>query len=73
MPELSSFDDRFFSAIWKELPHFGFDPFQIKQDGMIRRQKLAFSPTFRDGVLIRLMPGKSSECLNWVGMEFNLF
>jgi hypothetical protein len=61
------YDSRFYQAIWRNLPGFGFNPNQ--PPGPIRRNWIAFSPTLRDGALTRITP----PSITWIGLETSSF
>lgn len=66
-PELKSYDARFFSLLWQQMPQFGIDP--TTETGPLKRKKLIFSPTLRDGTMVRTCP----PTVNWIGLESNTF
>ena len=57
------YDERFFGVIWENLHHFGIDP--NATTGVINRKRVVFSPTLRDGAMVRTGPGS----LTWVGLD----
>jgi len=57
------YDLRFFNAIWKSMPGFGAD--FSSDNGPIKRHRVAFSPSLRDGTMVRTGPSN----LHWAGME----
>ena len=63
-PEFEGYDSRFFDSIWNHLAVAGFD-FEAPQNGFLKRELHAFSPTLRDGTLARSAP----ESLRWIGTE----
>lgn len=63
----TQYDARFFSALWLACPRFGFDP--LKPQGPLRKAPTFFSPTIRDGSMIRSGPSQ----IAWVGTEDSLF
>ncbi len=65
--EPKGYDQRFFKAIWDCLPHFGFS--LQSNDQRIKRTKTVFSPTLRDGGMVRMGPVN----INWVGLENSPF
>lgn len=61
------YDSRFFKSIWSVMPFLGLD---LSQDQTpIRRNSVGFSPTLRDGLMVRTGP----ETLSWAGMEQSPF
>jgi hypothetical protein len=61
------YDARFFKAIWDHCPAYGFNP---KADtGPLRRSRVVFSPTLRDGSMVRVGP----VSVNWIGLESSGF
>lgn len=62
-PELKHYDSRFYNSLWKGAHTTGFDP--SENSTPIPRKKIAFSPTLRDGTLVRTAP----EELQWIGTE----
>lgn len=62
-PELRGYDARFFAQLWKNLSAFGFTA--EADSGPLKRKRMAFSPTLRDGALVRT----GASALGWVGME----
>jgi hypothetical protein len=61
------YDTRFFQALWEAMPRFGFD--STREPGPIRRNWVAFTPTLRDGSLVRSGPVN----LHWVALESSAF
>lgn len=61
------YDPRFYQAIWKHLPEFGFDLSQ--SPGPIKRNWMFFSPTLRDGALLEATP----STVTWIGTETSSF
>lgn len=62
----AGYDFRFLKAIWKSMPLFGFDP---KAASPLRKQWALFSPTLRDGALVRSGPNS----VNCIGLESSSF
>lgn len=69
LPELYGYDARFFSALWEQMPHFGFDLSKPCQQGPIQRRRMLFSPTLRDGTMVRTC----SPAVHWIGLEAYLY
>ena len=65
--ELAGYDERFFASVWQHLPEFGFQA-EAEPTGIPRR-KSAFTPTLRDGSIMRGSP----ESLLWIGLEMQPF
>ncbi len=64
---LSGYDPRFFKALWDASLELGFG---VTPDrSRLRRAKIAFSPTLRDGAIVRNGPVEVS----WIGTEASLF
>lgn len=61
------YDARFFKAIWNIMPGLGFD--LSNDNGPIRHHRIGFSPTLRDGTMVRTGPSS----LSWVGLELSPF
>lgn len=61
------YDARFFKSLWEHCPLFGFNP--APDTGPMRRVRTAFSPTLRDGSMVRTGP----VTLGWVGLESSSF
>ncbi|OFZ69599.1 MAG: hypothetical protein A3K03_09635 [Bdellovibrionales bacterium RIFOXYD1_FULL_44_7] len=66
-PEYKGYDQRFFFSVWAQMQRFGFNP--ADDSDPIRRKKLVFSPTIRDGSILRDAP----PGLTWAGLEMNPF
>lgn len=64
--EASGYDSRFYHAVWQNIESFGFTP---DPESILRQQKIVFSPTLRDGDLLRSGPSS----LNWIGLESSPF
>jgi hypothetical protein len=62
------YDPRFFDTLWRNLDGFGFDP-AAPSDCPMRRKRVVFSPTLRDGTMVRTGP----VSLSWVGLEEHPF
>lgn len=66
------YDHRFFEVLWKNIKHYGFDPFAKKQQRTLyptlSEAIFAFTPTLRDGTLIRGATG-----IQWIGTESDPF
>lgn len=61
------YDSRFFKALWDGMPEFGF---HAEEDpGPLKRNRMIFSPTLRDGSLVRNSP----RTLSWIGLEASPF
>jgi hypothetical protein len=65
--EPAGYDYRFFQVLWEQMSTVGFNP--SPETGLIKRNKVAFSPTLRDGTIVRSAP----PSLNWVGLEASSF
>lgn len=65
--EPQGYDSRLFKAIWDNMPIFGFDP--AASPGPLKRQWAAFSPTLREGAMVRT--GHSQ--IHWIGLESSSF
>lgn len=69
--EAEGYDPRFLKAIWDHAPLFGFDPRSLP--GPLRRAKTVFSPTLRDGAMVREGVRHGVQCgattVNWIGLE----
>ncbi len=62
-PEFIGYDRRFFMSLWDHMSEFGLD---LSEDQTyLRKRKVAFTPTLREGTLARLAP----DSLNWLGTE----
>jgi hypothetical protein len=61
------YDERFFGALWEQLPSFGFTP--VSENDPLRRRRTVFSPTLRDGAMVRTGPAS----VVWVGLEAHPF
>ncbi len=59
------YDFRFFESLWPKMESFGFD---ASPEGM-KRKKVIFTPTLRDGALLRSGPKE----LTWIGLEASAF
>ncbi len=59
----SGYDPRFFNSLWENIHLFNFDPTVDK--GPLKRHKVVFSPTLRDGAMMRA----SASSLVWIGLE----
>lgn len=58
--EQRGYDPRFFEAVWKQA-----DFSQLASNGPIKRTPTVFSPTLRDGAMVRTAP----LGLSWIGLE----
>lgn len=65
--EWKSYDVRFFQSLWENVASFGFFP--ETQMGPFKRKAVVFSPTLRDGTIIRSGP----TGMTWIGLEKNPF
>ncbi len=66
LPETSSYDARFFSLVWEMLPKLGLDLTEdLRQTHGFRRKRVVFSPTLRDGTMVRTGP----VSIQWTGLE----
>jgi hypothetical protein len=65
--EPQGYDSRLFKAIWEKMPLFGFDP--SASSGPLKRHWAVFSPTLRDGAMVRTGP----VSVNWIGLEASCF
>jgi hypothetical protein len=65
--EPQGYDSRLFKAIWEKMPIFGFDP--SASSGPLKRHWAVFSPTLRDGAMVRTGP----VSVNWIGLEASCF
>jgi len=65
--EPRGYDPRLYKAIWDQLRKMGFSP--NPEPGTLRRSKIVFSPTLRDGSLVRTGPVN----LSWIGLEGSPF
>lgn len=63
----AGYDARFFKSLWEHCPLFGFDP--TPDTGPMRRARTVFSPTLRDGSMVRTGP----VSVSWVGLESSSF
>jgi hypothetical protein len=61
------YDLRFFKSLWNSTLRSG--PDLTTDNGPIKRHRVAFSPTLRDGTMVRTGPSG----LNWAGMEASPF
>jgi hypothetical protein len=61
------YDPRFFKAVWDHCPLFGFNP--AADTGPLRRSRVVFSPTLRDGSMVRTGP----ISVGWIGLETSAF
>lgn len=67
LPEYQGYDERFCTQLWGHLTQFGFDP--SPDQGPLKRRRTLFSPTLRDGMMVRCAP----STVNWIGLESNPF
>lgn len=65
-PIPQGYDTRFFRAIWEHAGSFGFE---VTPHGPLKRQRTVFSPTLRDGTMVRTGPAT----VNWIGLEASSF
>jgi hypothetical protein len=65
--EPSGYDRRFFKTLWDKMGTFGFDP--TPENDLLRRNKVIFSPTLRDGTMVRSSPSS----IQWIGLESSAF
>jgi hypothetical protein len=65
--EPQGYDSRLFKAIWEKMPLFGFDP--SASSGPLKRHWAVFSPTLRDGAMVRTGP----VSIHWIGLEASCF
>jgi hypothetical protein len=61
------YDARFFKAVWDHCPQFGFNP--AADVGPLRRSRVVFSPTLREGSMVRTGP----VSVSWIGLESSTF
>ena len=61
------YDSRFLKALWEKSQLFGFDPTPDKSP--LKRMKYVFSPTLREGSMVRMGP----STVSWVGLEDSPF
>ncbi len=61
-----TYEERFHTAIWSLLENYGL---QNKSQSLLPGLRFVFSPTLRDGSIIRT----SKNVFNWVGLEEELF
>ena len=61
------YDPRFYQHLWSQMHIFGFDP--IPETSRFKRNKIVFSPTLRDGSMLRSSPAH----LSWIGLENSPF
>ncbi|MCM2279525.1 MAG: hypothetical protein NDJ89_15725 [Oligoflexia bacterium] len=62
------YDSRFYQALWNQLPSFGFNP--AASPGPIKRSWIGFSPTLRDGGVVR---ASAPHAVTWIGLEASPF
>jgi hypothetical protein len=65
--EPAGYDLRFFKSLWDHIGLFGFDA--SPDTGVLKRHKLIFSPTLRDGAIVRTGPAS----VTWIGLESSPF
>lgn len=58
----NGYDSRFYQSLWDALPELGFSP---EPANAYRTQTLAYTPTLRDGALVRRGP----PGLHWIALE----
>jgi hypothetical protein len=61
------YDSRFYQSLWENMPLFGFDP--ENSCPAHRRSWYAFTPTLRDGAVVRSGPSS----VQWVGLDCSPF
>lgn len=61
------YDARFFKSLWEHCSLFGFNP--QPDTGPLRRARTVFSPTLRDGSMVRTGP----VSVSWIGLEASAF
>lgn len=66
-PDPQGYDSRFYQSLWRQMPHFGLDP--ASSPGPIRRSRVIFSPTLRNGGMVRAAPAG----MTWIGLESSPF
>lgn len=64
LSEMHGYDERFFTSLWEHMHQFGFQPETAKEDPL-KRKRVVFSPSLRDGSMVRTGPG----CVIWAGLE----
>jgi hypothetical protein len=66
--EARGYDARFFETLWQRMsaPALGFGSLDGVQCGPLKRKRTVFSPTLRDGAMVRTGP----TSMNWVGTEY---
>ncbi len=73
--EASGYDTRFYQSLWNHIGLFGWDqnpqPPQspLVHNPIVKRPKVVFSPTLRDGTLVRTGP----QSIQWFGLESSHF
>ena len=70
--EFAGYDGRFYALLWSQLKAQGFTAETVDMPGSLqplRRRKKVFSPSLRDGAMVRTAPAN----LDWVGLEQNPF
>ncbi len=65
--EPNGYDRRFFKTLWEKMSGFGFNP--APENDILKRNKMIFSPTLRDGSIIRSSPSS----IQWIGLEASAF
>jgi len=65
--EPAGYDFRFFKALWDSMGNFGFS--SNPEGDVLKRNKIIFSPTLRDGTMVRSAPAS----LTWIGLENSPF
>lgn len=65
--ESVGYDSKFFNSLWENMALFGFNP--EPEPNVLNRSKIVFSPTLRDGSLVRISP----PSLTWIGLETSPF
>ncbi len=61
------YDSRFFKSLWDHIETFGFNT--QPELGALKRNKIVFSPTLRNGSITRLGP----PSITWIGLESSYF
>ncbi len=65
--EPNGYDRRFFKTLWEKMGAFGFNP--APETDLLKRSKVIFSPTLRDGSMVRSSPSS----VQWIGLEASAF
>jgi hypothetical protein len=64
---LEGYDSRFYQSLWENMPLYGFDP--ENSCPPYRRSWYAFTPTLRDGAVVRSGPAS----IQWFGLDASPF